>query len=886
MNRILFSLLSLTMMMVLTGCPDQKPEFKVYDLKCENLSDPLGIGTSTPRLSWKIMSSFIGDSYPAYQVIAASDKHLLTEKKADLWNSGRTESSENILIKWQGQELVSGSVCYWKMRVWSESGNVSDWSETTSFTTGLLENSEWQGDYIGMSDTSEFCVSPQLKNEFEIKKLAGRYFVHVNSLGYHEVWVNGRKAGDNVLAPAVSQFDKRSLALTYDITSLVRKGSNDLILWTGQGWYSKGLPGVEWSGPLVRAQVERIKGREREVILFTDSNWVARASGYSTIGNWRPHQFGGELVEGYLLHENLPNQNISWVPVSTVILPERKVSPQTTEANRIMDTIKAVSVTRINDSTWLADMGTTLTGWFRVNFRSPEPRQTITILYSDHLDKDGKPANQGQIDRYIAAGIGDEHFINKFNYHGFRYAMITNLEKEPSKDDISAFLIHTDYRTASTFECSDEDLNGIYSLINYTLRCLSLGGYLVDCPQIERLGYGGDGNASTLTAQTMFDLAPLYSNWLQAWEDCIRDDGGMPHTAPNPYSAGGGPYWCGFIITASWNAYLNYGDKGFLRRYYPVMQQWLGYAEKYSPKGLLEGWPETEYRSWYLGDWAVPEGINQTDPRSIGLVNNCFMTVCYETIYRIAKVLGLPDDAQKYASREKELTSLINETFYNKADRSYGSGSQIDLSYPLLAGIVPDSLIPHVRQNLLDFTIKERGGHFASGLVGIPVFTEWATVNHEADLLYSMLKKRDYPGYLYMTDNGATTTWEHWNGARSRIHNCYNGIGSWFIQAVGGIRPDQYHPGYKQIIIDPQVPEGVTWARTSKETPYGTVVVNWKIEDGSMIIDLTIPAGSRAAVMIPENCDTYAVNGQSQYPTGSPAILKNGTYTITYKFNK
>jgi len=96
--------------------------------------------------------------------------------------------------------------------------------------------------------------------------------------------------------------------------------------------------------------------------------------------------------------------------------------------------------------------------------------------------------------------------------------------------------------------------------------------------------------------------------WLQAWEDCVRDDGGMPHTAPNPYSAGGGPYWCGFIITASWNAYLNYGDEGFLKRYYPVMQLWLGYAEKYSPKGLLEGWPETEYRSWYLGDWAIPAG--------------------------------------------------------------------------------------------------------------------------------------------------------------------------------------------------------------------------------------------------------------------------------------
>ena len=883
MNRFLFFLLSLSAVLTLSGCRENRPGPEAYDLKCEYLTDPLGIGTPVPRLSWKQFSSVDGEGQSAYQIIAASSLKLLTEKKADLWNSGRTESPESILVRWKGEELRSGAVCYWKVRIWDESGIVSDWSEAASFTTGLLENSDWKGHYIGLSDSSEFCTSPRLKRNFSIEKLSGRYFIHVNSLGYHEVWINGSRVGTYVLSPAVSQFDKRSLALTYDITTFLNKGSNELILWTGQGWYSKGLPGVKWTGPLVRAQVERIEGREREVILFTDSDWVARASGYNTIGTWRPHQFGGELVDGALLYGNQEEGNISWIPVSTVSLAEAKVSPQMTEPNRIKDTIRAASVTRINDSTWLADMGTTLTGWFGIRFGTLSPGQIIDILYSDHLDKDGKIVNQGQMDRYIASGAGSEKFINKFNYHGFRYAMITNLKEELSVEDIAAFLIHTDYSPASTFECSDNDLNSIHNMINYTLKCLSLGGYLVDCPQIERLGYGGDGNASTMTAQTMFNLAPLYSNWLQAWEDCIRDDGGMPHTAPNPYSAGGGPYWCGFIITASWNTYLNYGDEDLLRKYYPVMQHWLEYAEKYSPAGLLEGWPETGYRSWYLGDWAVPEGINQTDPESIGLVNNCFMTQCYETMNKIATLLGQPGDALKYAEREKELKALINQRFYNNADGSYGSGSQIDLTWPLLAGIVPDSLSSRVRQNLLDFILKDRNGHFACGLVGIPVFTEWATQNHETGLMYSMLKKRDYPGYLYMTDNGATTTWEHWNGARSRIHNCYNGIGSWFIQAVGGIRPDPSHPGYRQFIIDPQVPEGITWANTSKETPYGTIISNWKIENGSIHIDLSIPAGSKAVIKIPDGCDSWSLNGEFHPDKGSETILNNGVHTIVYK---
>ena len=133
---------------------------------------------------------------------------------------------------------------------------------------------------------------------------------------------------------------------------------------------------------------------------------------------------------------------------------------------------------------------------------------------------------------------------------------ISNLREAPEKSAIKALLIHTDFETASDFECSDTDLNRIHDMIHYTLRCLGLGGYLVDCPQIERLGYGGDGNASTLTAQTMFNLAPLYNNWLDAWSDVIREDGSMPHTAPNPYAAGGGPTGCGFIISASIWQYL------------------------------------------------------------------------------------------------------------------------------------------------------------------------------------------------------------------------------------------------------------------------------------------------------------------------------------------
>lgn len=869
-----------------SGCAKSDPELNIYDLKCENLKEPAGIATLIPRLSWKISSELNGTSQSAYQILAASDAELLDENRADLWNSGKVVSGESVLVPWNGKQLQPGMVCFWKVMIWDQNDRKSDWSVPSSFTIGLLDKTGWKSAYIAFDAGKDIQVSPQLRKTFTLDNDPAHLYLHVNSLGYHEVWVNGKKAGDNVLTPAVSQFNKRSLVITYDITSLAEKGKNDLVLWLGRGWYAPGLPGVVNEGPVVRAQLESVgKDNSRNIILVTDKTWTGRASGYSTIGSWKPGQFGGELIEAGMLTEDMSSSSLDslkWSPVKEVPVPEHSATPQMTESNIIADTIKPASVKRTGGKTWLIDMGTTLTGWFEIHFPELEKGKEIILEYCDHLDKDGNTVNQGQTDRYIASGKGNEVFKNKFNYHGFRYVRISNLEAEPMKDNISAYLIHTGYADLSSFECSDTDMNRIHDMLKYTLRCLSLGGYLVDCPQIERLGYGGDGNASTLTAQTMFDLAPLYSNWLQAWYDCVRDDGGMPHTAPNPYPAGGGPFWCGFIITASWQTYRNYGDVRILEKNYPVMQLWLGYAARYSRNGILERWPDTDYRNWYLGDWAVPDGVNQTDTSSVNLVNNCFMAVCLETMKKIAGVLGKTEEASDYGREKDILAGKIHDRFYDKEKKTYGSGSQIDLTYPLLAGIVPDSLQNAVIGNLEKVIRVDHQGHIACGLVGIPVFTEWVTENRKADLMYEMLKKKDYPGYLYMTENGATTTWEHWNGARSRIHNCYNGAGSWFYQAVGGIRPDSSGPAYRVIVVDPQIPEGISWAKTRKETPYGPVEVNWQKQNGLVNIHIEVPAGCKARVAIPLESETFRLNNRRNKNKTGFVTVESGRHDIEF----
>lgn len=856
---------------------------EISGLQCEKLNNPLGIDNTFPHFSWILHSEDQGAGQTAYQVLVASDEVLLSEGKADLWDSGKISSERSNWVTYQGNTLKSGSFSYWKVRVWDENGKASAWSEPACFGIGLLRPEDWSARYIGMENTRKKQESPLFRKTFQCNSIGERALLHVNSLGYHEVYVNGNPVSDAVLSPAVSQFDKRSLILTYDVTKLLQKGSNDIVIWLGKGWYRDGLPGVMEGGPFVRAQLECGENAKRTTVLVTDDTWQTCKSGYVSTGNWRPHQFGGEIVTASAL---LPDftavslNNVEWEPVRVVEIPAHKATPQMTELNRIQKQFHPVSFQSVGDTAWIFDMGTNFTGWTKINFPALAPGQNVRISYCDFLDEDGDFRDGLYEDYYIASGKDGESFINKFNYQAYRYLKLTNISKAPALSDITACLIHTDYSGNSSFSCSDEDLNAIHDMIQYTLRCLTLGGYMVDCPQIERLGYGGDGNASTQTVQTMFDLAPMYMNWMQAWADCMREDGGMPHTAPNPYMAGGGPYWCGFIITASWQTYLNYGDARLLERYYPSMQKWLEYAGKYTVDGLLKTWPNTEYRNWYLGDWATPVGIDQTNPLSVDLVDNCYLSVCYQTMEKIAKVLGKEQDKSVYTAKYKDLNALIHKTFFDSEHKSYSTGTQIDLIYPMLAGATPADVLSEVQNTLHHVTQDRFKGHLATGLVGIPVITEWAVKNKQADFIYGMLKKRDYPGYLYMLDNGATTTWEHWNGERSHIHNCYNGIGSWFYQALAGINTDEANPGYSHVFIQPQLVDGLSWVKASKETPFGLLDVKWERTDASFILHLNIPVGCEATIILPVEAKSVLINNEKSDKLNNLEI-GSGCYQIT-----
>lgn len=837
-------------------------DIRITDLRCENLIAPVAIDNTLPHFSWKIQGNdIIRQKY--YEIQIGTDSIRLSRGKANLWDTGKILSTASVMVPYSGKKLQSRDLCYWRVRVWNEKGKASVWSDIQRFGIGILGNDKLKGEYIGLAAGNGDVSAPLLRKTFNIDN-PGTTFIHVSSLGYHEIYINGTKVDNRVLAPATSQLNKRSLIVVYDITSHINKGTNEVVIWLGQGWYKKTTFGTDYDGPLVKAEIDMLKYGNWTPILVTDASWLGRESGYTDTNTWQALRFGGERIDGRLIPRDLSAEalnRLKWFPVTTILLPHQKESSQMCNPNKIQEVLSPKSIQPGKDGSWIIDMGKVITGWFSLKTPILNEGHEIITTYTDDIKLDPDFKDQGESDIYIASGREGDIFCNKFNHHAFRYVKISNLPVKPESDNIKAYLIHGNYQSAATFECSDKDLNAIHDMIQYTMKCLTFSGYMVDCPHIERAGYGGDGNSSTNSLQTMYDVSPTFLNWLQSWHDAIRPDGGLPHVAPNYGTAGGGPYWCGFMVLAPWRTYVNYADPRLIERYYDTMKHWLGYVDKYTVDGLLKRWPDTNYRDWYLGDWLAPAGVDSGNQASIDLVNNCLVSECLDALYKIALVLDKPAEARIFAERKTTLNELLHRTFYSPEKGIYATGSQLDMCYPMLVGVVPESLYVEVKEKMIELTATQYNNHIAVGLVGIPILTDWAIRNEEANFMYSLLKKPDYPGYLHMLNNGATTTWEYWSGERSRVHNCYNGIGNWFYEAVGGIWPDENHSGYRYIHINPQIPEGVTWAKTTKETPYGTIAVNWEVENGFQHIHISLPIGVQATVTGPGREDIYLQAG-------------------------
>ncbi len=841
-----------------------RAELAVGHLRSEYLANPLGIDIPHPRLSWVLDSPRRDQVQTAYQVLVASSRAKLDENVGDLWDSGKVVSAETAQIAYTGSPLASRTACFWKVRAWDGDDVPSAWSEPARWTMGLLNPDDWSAGWIGQPEETiprqKNAPSPWFRKVFSLDAAPVRATAYVASMGYHELYLNGQKVGDAVLQPAVSDYAHRAFYVTQDVTGRVRQGENCLGLWLGRGWYVEGFPGVVHRGPIARVQLEIALADGRTVTVKSDATWKTHASGITTLR--APRGFGaayggGERYDARLDVEgwNAPGFDDDGWPAAAIVRPAKaRLVAQMVQPNRLVRSFRPAAVEQLGPGEYLFDMGRNLSGWFELRFRAT-PGETVRLEYTELRPPDPQRAGYLQFDECIAKDDGETVFRNRFNYHAFRWVKVSGLARAPKPDDATAWLIDTDFARVGDFACSNDLLTRIYQTVVWTYRCLSLGGYTVDCPHRERLGYGGDGQVTMETGLYTFDVGALDTKWLADWRDAQNPrTGELPNTAPYPHAAGGGPTWGAISILLPWQLYLHDGDRRVLETCYGMMQAYVGFLDSKSRDHLLQPYGHPHYG--FIGDWVAPDrdqGIGPWSPEPLRVFfNNCFRLYCNQLMEKIATVLEKPDDAQRYRAKTAAIATAIQRRFFRPEENLYVNGEQPYLAFPLYLGLVPPSYRARTLAHLEMEIVETHQGHIDAGMHGTYFLLKYLNQIGRDDLIFLIANQRTYPGWGYMLDQGATTSWERWDGKHSRIHSTLLAIGSWFPAGVGGIQPDENAPGFRQVIVRPSIVGDLTWAKAHLDTIRGRVACDWRLgDDRRLELNVRIPANTTATVYVP-----------------------------------
>jgi alpha-L-rhamnosidase len=455
------------------------------------------------------------------------------------------------------------------------------------------------------------------------------------------------------------------------------------------------------------------------------------------------------------------------------------------------------------------------------------------------------------VSEFVSAGQPGERFENKFNYAGFQYVVVEGLAAELAPADATAYLIETDLEPAGDFACSNELLNRIHGLTQWTLRCLDLGGYVVDCPHRERLGYGGDGQVAVEGFMRGFRADAFYRKWLADWRLRQKPDGALPNVAPCA-EGGGGPGWPGFVAAVTWRHYLHYGDRQVVEENFTTIRRYADWLETKCQDDVLRQYGN----KWsFIGDWVPPERgmdtANWPSQKAAELFNNAYRIYHWGLLARLASVLGDEAEVRRCEERLKAIRAAVHQAFYDAEAGHYGVDEQAYYVMPLMTGITPAELRPALLAKLERNILEKNRGHLDTGLFATYFMMEYLREIGRNDLVFAMFNQETYPGWGYMLAQGASTCWEQWNGNFSLIHNCFTSADNWLYQGLAGIQPDPAGPGFRKIIIKPAIVGDLTWVNCHHDSPYGRIVCNWKREDGTLRLEVAIPPNTTATVFVP-----------------------------------
>ncbi|MCB1132572.1 MAG: family 78 glycoside hydrolase catalytic domain, partial [Verrucomicrobiae bacterium] len=846
------------------------------------------------------------------QVLVASDKTKLEEGIADLWDSGKTTATREPGVRYAGKPLSVGNRCHWKVRCWDASGKVSSWSDPADFEVAPHSPAGWHGarwiDDGGENperdeDFYQDDPAPLLRHEFNLAKPVVRARLCIAGLGYAYPSINGERIAGHLLDPPWTNFDKRVLFRTHDVTKQLAPGANCLGLTLGNGWFNP-LPLRMWGARNIRDALPT--GRPRAIALLVAEHPDGTRTIVTTGDGWmttpgptlRNSIYLGEVRDA---RKTLPGWDAAgfkaegWHPARVTDAPLETLEPLAMPPVRPLGPVRAATVTSPAPGVHIVDFGENLTGVPEVTLDVPAGTR-IALRYGEVLhpdgalnpltsvcgqikgtrkDKDGNETPIGgpgapeiawQQDVYIARGGGPETYRPDFTYHAFRYMEITGLPETPEPADFVAFHLHSDLSDAGSFECSNQRLNRIQEMCRRTFLA-NVVTVQSDCPHRERFGYGGDIVATSEAFLMNFDMSGFYAKTVRDWADAARPDGNFTDTAPFVGIQYCGVGWAMVHPLLLEQLHTHYGNRRLIEEQLPAAIRWLDLEASKRRDGLVVNG---------LGDHEA-----LTKSRGPCLTTAMFIDAA-RRISRLARLVGRDEDAARIGKLADESATAWAAAYLDPATGNVGAGTQSDLTFALGFGAAPAGSRSAVFSRLVgNLTTPADGPRLSTGIFGTRILMEELSQRGRSDLAYALADRAEFPSWGHMLENGATTLWETWkesDNTYSHNHPMFGSVSAWFFRWLGGIQPADDAVGFDRITIRPQVVDGLDWVKSSHRTMRGPVVSNWRRDGGSLHFDIIIPPDTRARIELPAGAVTEIGNPENAAKATSSFEVGSGSY--------
>jgi len=867
---------------------------QAVELRTEYLVNPLGIGETTPRFGWWVEDDRPGARQTAYRIRVASAPAGLSEDAPDLWDSGQIVGDEQAQLAYAGAALESRARAHWDVTLWDADGVAGSPSAPATFELGLRDRVDWSATWIAapLSEAGQTLPpAPLLRQTFDLARPIRHARLYITALGIYEAHLNGQRVGDDFFRPGWTDYHVRLQYQTYDVGAHLRQGANAIGVMLGDGWYSGRVAHLErgllyGERPALLAQLEVTHDEGSVTRIVTDDGW-----------RWSEGPIRRQdLIEGeeYDARREIAGwakprcDEATFAPVLTQGWPTVPLVAAPNEPVRIVQELVPIDEPRRFGAGWsrigyLFDLGQNFAGIIRLAVRGPRGA-TLRIRYGEMLAADeglytANLRSARATDAYTLRGdAAGEVWAARCTFHGFRYAEISYHERWDGelapfdRTTVTGLALMSDTAETGTFACSDPLVNRLQSNIAWGQR----GNFLeipTDCPQRdERLGWTGDAQVFVSTAAFNFDVAAFFTKWTQDCDDAQGPDGRLPEVVPRLLGQqDGGPGWSDARVVCPWAIYQAYGDARILARHYPAMRRWLEWQAG-SARGGVRCYAGCDYFPGF-SDWlALDSGWQSTigaTPRD--LLGTAYFAQSAALLGRIATILGHDADAERFAAFRETAVAAFNREYVTAGGR-LAVQTQTAYLLALAWDLLPETLRQPAFERLLGL-FAERDWHLSTGFLGTPLICATLTRFGRADLAYRIFLQRDYPGWLFPVQNGATTMWERWNSwtpdtgfgdvnMNSFNHYAYGAIGRWMYDTVAGLALDPERPGYRHVLIAPQPGGGLTHARATIRSIRGPIASGWTLTDGALRVEVSLPPNVTATVTLPDGTTRELAAGQ------------------------